>query len=461
MPRTSLAYVLLLSSFSLAACTLDFRDPNELDSDRSLLDGVVRDEVFGSPSDDASPELPKATFEVGYELPYASDYRQDLLLTDKQARSLGSNRADAPLSFRRVLRELTGSDEASAGLVSRWLESWEREQFIDRGDGEMIRAGARTKVRDGAVCNWLKATDANQCDYSCKRCAGYTFDMQVAPFHLMAIANRVDLADSACGPTAGEGRLVYTLGRTSTPNGGSVVPFTVILEYRQRGNASDVAKRWRSLLSFREATPARAQAITSLATSFAHGKTAAEDLLTIRTNEAAFGSGWEMRDFRYRVGSDGTHSFQLVPASATPAMVHQGKDALGSFIASNQVTLPPSMRTAVAEIPTSTFRWQASGDANAVKAFSQNTCNGCHGGDRPSDSLPFQHIGLSGGYYGSLDGEVKVSKYLYDASTRSRGERDELSKRAEKAERYAAVDCQKSAPPPSSYQGRFARKPAH
>jgi hypothetical protein len=84
------------------------------------------------------------------------------------------------------------------------------------------------------------------------------------------------------------------------------------------------------------------------------------------------------------------------------------------------------------------------------RAFSLATCNGCHGGERGGDTLPFQHIAApEAAYYGSSDGETVVSRYLDNGSGRD----DELARRAGSLVMALCRSCAAPAPPPTNDGG--------
>jgi len=65
------------------------------------------------------------------------------------------------------------------------------------------------------------------------------------------------------------------------------------------------------------------------------------------------------------------------------------------------------------------------------RAFSRETCNGCHGGD--TATLPFQHLVADP----ELRRPARLSRFLYDPEANS----DELRRRAARLKELAASEC--------------------
>jgi hypothetical protein len=105
--------------------------------------------------------------------------------------------------------------------------------------------------------------------------------------------------------------------------------------------------------------------------------------------------------------------------------------------------LPESLRAGAAQIDAPDFSWPVLGVSERLRrAFSLQTCNGCHGGD--TATLPFRHIGAGS----SAAAPAQLSRFLYDPSADS----DELRRRSGRLETLAATECAPSAPD-SGYSG--------
>ncbi len=94
--------------------------------------------------------------------------------------------------------------------------------------------------------------------------------------------------------------------------------------------------------------------------------------------------------------------------------------------------LPEGLRAGAASIDTADFSWSVLGVSERLRrAFSVQTCNGCHGGD--TATLPFRHIGPGL----SLDSPARVSRFLYDPDATS----DELRRRSGVLDTLTATAC--------------------
>ncbi len=268
----------------------------------------------------------------------------------------------------------------------------------------------------------------------CYGCDAGPLPLDQAPFVLVGIVNRVDQAEDPCSPEGGELRFVYNAfdAKTRRP-----VPFSVIFEYRVPREAATWARAFHALGSLHRPDDYRARllALTSMVT------TDPANLKTVRTNEKVFSGDWRLREFRVRGG-------QLVPVALaeTPDISFNQTSELDALFA-QRVKLgagtpnpvPMMMMTGEASTPSADFRWESSTYAGGASTgsnagpYSQRTCNGCHGGNRPDrDRLPFQHVSFGAAYYGSIDGEPQVSDYL---------SKTELPKRKDWLSAAIQVDC--------------------
>ena len=162
---------------------------------------------------------------------------RELLITDDVVLStLSCNAADGPLSFRRVMARLPmRAPSATSTLV--WMRQWS-QQLRDEGEG------ARADALEAKITEpWLRRSPTS------------ALRLEDAPFRLIAVANRTDLSvmpDRAAD--GGEGRLVFALtdGPADAPDS-PPLPFTLIVEYAQRGSAAEWASRWHALGSATDA----------------------------------------------------------------------------------------------------------------------------------------------------------------------------------------------------------------
>jgi hypothetical protein len=94
--------------------------------------------------------------------------------------------------------------------------------------------------------------------------------------------------------------------------------------------------------------------------------------------------------------------------------------------------LPDALRAGAASIGAPDFSWPVLGvSERSRRAFSVQTCNGCHGGD--TATLPFRHIGPGS----SLDSPARVSRFMYDPDATA----DELRRRSAVLDALTATSC--------------------
>ncbi|HTV23953.1 MAG TPA: hypothetical protein VMG12_34920, partial [Polyangiaceae bacterium] len=259
---------------------------------------------------------------------------------------------------------------------------------------------------------------------------------QYAPFRLIAIVNRVDLASNACGGYPGELRYVYAAidPMTSRP-----LDVTVILEvpYPTTRTAAEWARAWRELADLPDAAYAE-----GLARLTREVRADADPLRArLRSNEVAFANAdepsWEMREFQLQV-VDAELALAQVPLEFTPR-ADADPAALSAYVLEHAdeiegsgARLPDDLRAGAASIDTADFSWSVLGVSERLRrSFSVQTCNGCHGGD--TEALPFRHIGPGV----SLDSPARVSRYLYDPDATS----DELRRRSGVLDTLTATAC--------------------
>jgi hypothetical protein len=446
-PRASLVLALLAS-----ACTIRTLDPP---LDRQRPEGSV----YGGcpPATGGAPghsDWPRDAGAPPFDARLASacpitpvDRWKELLVIDGSV--LGDDRArndlaGAPWSFRQRLEGLAG--EGGTDLAYRWLAQWSATFSVPlaagRGDSPRVPIVPRPEIDRLLLCPWLRLAPSNGCTANCDVCARRQLDLAAAPFRLIAIVNRQDLGEQPCGRDGGELRLVYT---AIDPDTRAARPFTVIFEYRlalppgldRRGWAA----AWHALGQRSFGTEYNARLADLLATGL-RGAT----LSRVRTNEAFLAPAWELREFAPVVGERGEPSLEGIAPAHTPPLALDDSPALGQWIASNaaailagQNPLPADMRAGAAALPAADFLWRAPGvDPALLAAFNRNSCNGCHGGRREPNDLPFQHLGAGDGarYYGPAMPTTRVSRFLNDP-----GHADELTRRGRALAEAACATC--------------------
>lgn len=334
---------------------------------------------------------------------------QELLVVEPEV--LAPRESDTPWAFASVMRAAAGYD--AGVIVTNWLRSLDNPN----GGPQLQDPGVRS-IHSEVLCPWKRAYEGNECDESCARCKYETLRMDDAPFVPIAVVNRGDLAATAsgCVPSRGEGRIIYNAVDPATH---VALPFTLSFEFAL-GDEGTHAGDWHAIGEQADAQGKR-RALSSVVAGFATSKS----LLRVRTGEsvrAGNQGAWHMRDFAW--GSDGFDVQRLVD---TPPNELWNTDALSVLMnrrkgLSNNI--PPHQLAWVSIIPTPAFTWAAPRQTTEQeRAFSQNTCNGCHGGDRPYDGLSFRHLMLD------ERGTTSVSRFLFDQKDPTAGD---LHRRAER-----------------------------
>lgn len=365
------------------------------------------------------------------------DQYPQLLVLDPQTlrgpRARNANPPElAPLSFRAQMSWLAGAREPF-DFTRSWLAAWSSASSVGPGAAPVTPRPRATEVlHDG----WLSAAGvpASGADAGAAAAAP---SWSVAPFELIAVVNRVDLAAEACSGPAGELRYVYA---AVDPQTSEVLDVTLILEvpYPTTRPAADWARDWQDLA---EHAPAeRPQALAELALAV---QQAADPLRArLRSNEIALSEpeqpSWELREFQLAV-QGGTLALVPAPLEFTPrsdldpALLSQHVLSHADEIRGGAVSLPEELRAGAATTSGEDFSWPVLGVSEGLRqAFSRETCNGCHGGD--SRTLPFRHIGPDP----DLQRPAKLSRFLYDPPAES----DDLRRRAARLQELAATFCE-------------------
>ncbi len=295
-----------------------------------------------------------------------------------------ATRVQGPWHVHTLMQRLSGESDPSAFTLA-WLRLWMTDQTIGS-----FKADARPDM-DDIITAWKQASNqAGTPD------AQTRLNWSKAPFRLLAIVNRMDLAppEGVTPFNAGEGRFVFCL----TNPDGSPKQFTVIFEYKLNASNRSAqiawAKRWHSLgrhSAFNAAYLTELEAITNTFTG------TGGELGQIRTNELEVGSPWELREFNLSGG-------RLISATVKqhPDKSLNNTQQLADFINANAASIPNLQHTvpndmlgvsALNEFQESA--WKAPGlEASLRRDFSQQTCNGCHGVETLNDggSEFFTHI---------------------------------------------------------------------
>jgi hypothetical protein len=481
----------------------DYWEGSESDSSVSEGAGMWSEaEPSNSPPRALRPPL---TWESEYpeQSPLGDRYR-DLIVIDPEivgGRLAASDVDGAPFSFRAQMQWLAGASREPLEFTRSWLRAWENTSEVG---AQLAPVAPRPMLGRVLVDPWLVASgiepsaspaseltgygdatgdgaepDAAESDdpyvagddapapaESAEPAPGYAEpsapavsdepepgysdsdpdeplpSWKHAPFRLIAIVNRVDLAALPCEGYAGELRYVYAAvdPATSKP-----LDLTLILEvpYPTTRTAAEWARAWRDLAAL-----APGEAYTAGLVALTREVQAQGDPLRarLRTNERAFSDaardGWEMREFDVQIRA-GALELAQVPleftprADADPAELSDYVLDHADEIEGKGASLPDNLRAGAARIDAPDFSWSVLGVSERLRrAFSVQTCNGCHGGD--TAALPFRHIGAGA----SLDSPARLSRFLYDPDAAT----DELRRRSGVLETLGATECEAVTP---------------
>lgn len=247
----------------------------------------------------------------------------DLSVVQDPARTFnpctGAGNPNGPWTFKHLMEEM--ANQPASGInpstfVERWLQHWPVNQTIN---SDLVPA--RTQMNN-LISEWRAAS------------GGGDLDLSIAPFRLLAIVSRLDLATTRGGGSgyaasrgdfldAGEARFVFSVvlppGYNTTgffnhmPLGGGCrsLPFTVIFEFRvPKCDCKGVrswARQWVKLASLPFPSATYNKALEKITRQFASAnanplKPNGSALGQLRTNEIALTPPgqftWELREFQ-------------------------------------------------------------------------------------------------------------------------------------------------------------------
>lgn len=229
-------------------------------------------------------------------------------------------------TFAHFVREMAnGSGKTPEDFVKDWLSLWLNNYTVN---GDVVPA--RTQMFGQVIQPWEAASGGTATlvidPFTGKRSVTLTrpLDLDIAPFRLEAIVNRVDLGETTGGGgggtygsvtgspvTAGELRFIFGVVQPNPWGAGTEATcgrkrFTTIFEYGvpRTGCAAVVswAKQWAQLQTFPGFTAGYlAQLETMTESVVLHGAAPAKGnqnaINQVRTNEIALASPWELREF--------------------------------------------------------------------------------------------------------------------------------------------------------------------
>jgi hypothetical protein len=291
-------------------------------------------------------------------------------------------------TFGYLLQQLAGSSDP-ATFARNWLDEWVTNRSIN---GWTVLA--RGQMNPDVIATWPTLTGTT------------TLDLSKAPFRLVAIVNRIDLAQNLIygAGSGGEARFVFQLvtppaGPGTGPHRCRPLDFTVIFEYRI-GKSSctqlhDWAKQWLDLAKQPFPSPAYNSALEAITEQFVKP---ASMLSQLRTNEIVLAgpgvNSWEMREFRL----DSSGALAETTVRRTPDISLDQTQVLAAWVNANPGTGNTPVEVPAQEpagepfqggsalMPADTFFWQGPSTTPVAppevrRIFSLNTCNGCHAGE--------------------------------------------------------------------------------
>lgn len=301
-------------------------------------------------------------------------------------------------TFGHLIKQAAG-DTPPEEFIMNWLKTWDNDQVVN-----FRTVGKRKRISSILNSPWALAG----------------FKLESAPFRLLAIVNRTDLAGLpppyARAPL-GEGRFVYGFTDSAGAPLQAIVSFEYQLSPANGQKAIWWAERWHKLASLatggsKSAYNEELQAITD---SFVNeystevGPNHGSALLRVRTNELSFGDDglWEMREYTLQdnAGSpcnsitQNQCQLRMSGLAQTPDISFNRTPMLISWVNENKLHvqqqqhfLPsiynymgisePFLAGAIrlGQSPSmNAWSWPlVTGDEEVRHQFSTATCNGCH-----------------------------------------------------------------------------------
>ncbi len=373
-------------------------------------------------------------------------------------RCSGSGTPMGPWTFGHLFSEminqpLTGVDPNVAAL--KWLDTWNHNQ-------ELHFNSALPRNVNPFIQEWQNRSGTK------------VPKLELAPFQLVAIVNRMDLHESVgySEGNAGELRFVFALEDANC----NPLPMLVIFEYgnlpQKCDPITDLAVRWVDLANHPLGSPAYNALLQGLTDEVVTANAAPlkvnrSALNQLRTNDFVFDRPWQLREFILH------KSGLLVPETVkrTPDEDHEDIPAMRAGLAfaidnnlpsiwPNPPASMPNMltgsfdplefpagffiRAMASDIPHPGFCFTPPLSGNAAISgfdarfeYSSNTCSGCHGGDLNS-SGNFTHIDEHGNLSAFLSGPMTAPDCTFPSFTR---DFDEPTRRAQVLDALATNSC--------------------
>ena len=325
--------------------------------------------------------------------PRSIDPKRELVITDLSViehPELTDPTSETPYWTFKYLMEQMSVNQNTSEFVQAWLEQWLVDQSVGFGNSP-----ARPAMQERVIRPWLDAS------------GGSELDLNLAPFKLLAIVNRMDLRSFDCDDifSAGEGRFVFAvLDEKGRQLGGG---FTAIFEYNLKATNFNELQRWalkwhdlgqspigsdNYIKKLSIITRKFTDAYRDVSSTPAGRPTFKSHLNQLRTNEIGLASPWELREFRIDPHSD---SLLQTPVARTPDFTFFNGTPLGrtimGVVVNSGMEIPPRILGTAAPTPFGEAWEPENVSSQSRHQFAVNTCNGCH---RIETNTPFVHIGI-------------------------------------------------------------------
>jgi len=352
-------------------------------------------------------------------------------------------------TFAHLVREMAaGSGTTAEKFVLAWLSKWLNNYTVN---GDVV--GRRLQMFNQVIRPWAIASGipaptltTTSGGTSTVNLNGGSLNLNIAPFRLLAIVNRIDLGRTVSGPggygggvterpaDAGELRFVFGVVQPNPWGAGTqatcgLKPFTVIFEYGVpiEGCSSVVkwAKRWTALNATGGFTASYLTQLESLTESVVKSGAAPTKgnksaLNQIRTNENALSSRWELREFTLTketpsAGTDvpinGLLRQHTVAQTPNDGVFPTPNPTVDHFVKNNVTCGAPyevpfsylgnPFRGGNSLVPVIPKGWEVTPPVNVCSRheFSLNTCDGCH---RADTATFFTHVSPTSGIPATL-----------------------------------------------------------
>jgi hypothetical protein len=315
----------------------------------------------------------------------------DAVLEDARAK----NASDGVWSFRHAMEQMAPANMDPSEFVRAWLDGWVATPRINGYPVEKAGEARGEGMQREIICPWLKRSPENACDDGCNTCASKKLDLALAPFRLIAIANRMDQRDEVINEPSGEGRFLFsTVKGAGDDPAAEVTNMVIIFEYRLPDTRSlkQWGEAWHALGQFGAFDESYRAALEEVTNGFAKrgaspGAVNGSALAQIRTNEQILHWRWQLREFALD-GIRGT--VQPRGLRNTPPEELNNSPILAKFlnenaeaVRSSKFEMPDGLRGASATVVEG-FWGAPNVDGITLKSFAKNTCNGCHTTEVPT-----------------------------------------------------------------------------